>query len=128
MADEVVVGGNGELVGWLRRFGGSMAKDPVTSQMSRRIFEAAEALELANVGLSREDAAEVGSRRIARLLAPGVRVVLHFVSERKLLVEIIAVGRYEVVARVLTESQRYGQRVIVPKHAVLFYELLEGEG
>lgn len=118
---------NEQRVRWMRSFAGKLAKEERTQKTAQRIFDAAEALELANVGLSHDAAAEVGSRRIARLLSPGTRVRMHLVSERKQLVEIVAVSRYEVVARIVTAGSRaYGSVVIIPKHAVLFYELLDG--
>lgn len=119
---------NEERVRWMRSFAGRLAKEEKSAKTAQRLFETAEALELADRGLTVEDATVIGSRRVARLLAPGTRVRVHLLSERKQVVEIIAVGRYDVVGKIVTESRDYGNVVMVPKHAVLFYEFLDGIG
>ena len=114
---------NDQRVRWLRSFAGGLAKEETTAKAAKQIYDAAEALELADKGLSKEDAQVIGSRRVARLLAPGTRVRVHLLSERKQELVVMAVGRYDVVGQMPA-----GNVVMVPKHAVLFYEFLDGVG
>lgn len=112
---------NEERVRWMRSFAGRLAKEEKSAKTAQKLFETAEALELADKGLTVEDATVIGSRRVARLLAPGTRVRVHLLSERKQELVVMAVGRYDVVGQMPA-----GNVVMVPKHAVLFYEFLDG--
>lgn len=139
---------NEEHVRWLRRYAGNLKikAEGLTKlgegegliqarlhlKKATRLFEAADAFEMAAMQLTPEAIAEMGSRRVAKLLSPGARVLMHLVSERKCEVEIVTVGRYDVVARAVGESadrrRIYGRTLIIPKHAVLFYEMAEEVG
>lgn len=115
-------------VEWLRREGGRLRKgaESVEDEGKRakvvaraeRMFGIADALQLARAGVLNAEASG-GFRAAAELLRPGAVARVHFTSERKMDVVVVAIGRYDVVGRT-----GGGKTVMIPKHAVLFYEFL----
>ena len=95
-------------VEWLRREGGRLRKGAESLEdegkrakvvaRAERLFAVADALQLARAGVLNADAAG-GFRAAVELLRPGALARVHFTSERKMDVEVVALGRYDVVAR-----------------------------
>lgn len=80
-------------VEWLRREGGRLRKGAESLE-----DEGKRAKVVARAGVLNADAAG-GFRAAVELLRPGALARVHFTSERKMDVEVVALGRYDVVAR-----------------------------
>lgn len=114
---------------WLRKQGHALRqaaeaeldakKKAAFEKKASRMFAVADAFAMALAGADLE--AMGGHKGLQKRLRPGVRVVAHLMCGGGALKgEIRAMGRYDFALRVPG-----GVEVVVPKHAVLYWELLD---
>lgn len=99
---------------------------PQTAETAKRIAEAAAAFEgMLNSG---EILDTLGSKRIARIFRAGTKLQLQLTCGR-VNCEVVALGRYELLVKVLNGASiaEVGERVLIPKHSILFIRFLGEE-
>ena len=116
-------------VQWMRRQAGLWRKaaeegaEPKQAQklakLADRLFAAAGSMEAALAGVNADVMA--GNRAVAMALSPGKSVRVVLMQGAELRGQMGTIGRYDFL---LTTDD--GRRLVVPKHAVLYWELVEG--